>query len=295
MHRFHGFWPFGAASQGPSSDPRHPFHGHRCGEGHPRGPGAFFDAFRARADRLRQARDLREECRAQIDDENDDEPRFGFASRRGPGGHGPGFPGGGPFGGGPGGRGFAPFGFGGGPGGLGFRMGRKLSSSDLQLVLLALIGEQPRHGYDLIKRIEEHSNGFYAPSPGVVYPALTYLEEAGDAVAEAEGSRKLYRLTDQGRDRLAERRAEADALLAQLAELGRGMDRVREAFAGGMDPREVESLRGAWARSPEVLAATSELREALAERRGATRAEWLRIAEIIREATAAIRAEKGEK
>lgn len=129
--------------------------------------------------------------------------------------------------GGPGFFGFAP----GGPGGFDFRAGRKLSSADLQLLLLALLGEQGRHGYDLIKAIEERSKGFYVPSPGVIYPALTYLEEAGDAVAEAKGSRKLYELTDTGRANLESRRAEADQLLAQLDELGRRMGRLRDAFS----------------------------------------------------------------
>jgi hypothetical protein len=58
----------------------------------------------------------------------------------------------------------------------GFRTGRKLASDDLQLLLLALIAEKPSHGYDLIKLLEERSGGYYVPSPGMIYPALTYLE-----------------------------------------------------------------------------------------------------------------------
>ncbi len=116
------------------------------------------------------------------------------------------------------------FGFGGGgAAGFEFRSGRKLSSAELQLVLLALIKERPRHGYDLIKAIDEKSGGFYVPSPGVIYPALTYLEEAGEVVAEAEGSRKLYSLTDAGKARLTKRREEADELLARLDAIGRRM------------------------------------------------------------------------
>ena len=152
------------------------------------------------------------------------------------------------------GHGFRPFGFGGGPGDFGFRAGRKISSKDLQLLLLALVGEKPRHGYDLIKAIEELSNGFYSPSPGVIYPALTYLEEAGDAASEAEGTRKLYHLTEAGRATLLARRAEADGILDQLKEQGRRMDRVREAFSGeesgeeeGFDPFR----RGAFSAVPE--------------------------------------------
>jgi len=61
-------------------------------------------------------------------------------------------------------------------GGRGMRAGKMLGSGDLQLVILVLLSEKPRHGYEIIKAIEEHCSGIYAPSPGVVYPALTYLE-----------------------------------------------------------------------------------------------------------------------
>ena len=79
------------------------------------------------------------------------------------------------------GEGFGPGGRG-GPGGFG--PGRKLGSADLQLLLLALLAEKPSHGYELIKALEERSSGYYSPSPGMVYPALTYLEELGHASVE---------------------------------------------------------------------------------------------------------------
>src|SRR6202140_4824280 len=126
----------------------------------------------------------------------------------------------------------ARFGHGVGLGGRGFFGGRKLGSGELQLVILALLEERPRHGYEIIKALEETSKGFYAPSPGMVYPALTYLEEVGYATVEAEGSKKLYRITDAGLARLNEDRALAEAVLAQLARIGGRMDRVRQAFAG---------------------------------------------------------------
>jgi DNA-binding PadR family transcriptional regulator len=191
-----------------------------------------------------------------------------------------------------GGHGFRHFGFGGGgPGGFGFRSGRKLSSGDLQLLLLALLGEKPRHGYDLIKAVEERSKGFYSPSPGVIYPALTYLEEAGEAVPEAE--RKLYRLTDAGRARLEERRADADALLERLAEMGRGMDRLREAFESDGDEEGGPLHRGGRAGVPELHEARHLLRSALHEKRGAPREELLRVAEILRRAADEIRRAPG--
>src|SRR5579863_2576903 len=93
-----------------------------------------------------------------------------------------------------GGRGFGGrfggwFAEGGELGGRGFGMGRKLASADLQLLILGLLADKPRHGYEIIKSLDGLSKGFYAPSPGMVYPALTYLEEIGHATVETEGTR----------------------------------------------------------------------------------------------------------
>ena len=70
--------------------------------------------------------------------------------------------------------------------------GRKLSSNDLQLLLLALLAEKPAHGYELIRALEERSGGAYAPSPGMIYPALTYLEELGHAEADGLATNATY-------------------------------------------------------------------------------------------------------
>jgi DNA-binding PadR family transcriptional regulator len=125
----------------------------------------------------------------------------------------------------------AAFVHGGGLGRRGFFGGRKLGSGDLQLLIMALLEERPRHGYEIIKALEETSKGFYVPSPGMVYPALTYLEEIGYATVEADGSKKLYRITDAGLAKLNEDRALVDAMLSQLARIGGKMDQVRKAFA----------------------------------------------------------------
>src|ERR1700689_5754555 len=125
------------------------------------------------------------------------------------------------------GRGFME---GGGMGGRGLGMGRKLASVDLQLLILGLLAEKPRHGYEIIKALDERSKGFYIPSPGMVYPALTYLEEIGHATAEAEGARKLYHITDAGKGHLESNRGAADALFAQFGRVGERMDRVRRAM-----------------------------------------------------------------
>jgi DNA-binding PadR family transcriptional regulator len=180
--------------------------------------------------------------------------------------------------------GFAAAGFGEGMGMIGkaFLAGRRLASGELQLVLLALLSERPRHGYELIKALEERSGGFYSPSPGMVYPALTWLEEMGYASVTAEGARKLFSITDSGRQYLGENQEAADTMLRQLEYIGRRMGRVREIFGGPVEEDEA----GAQA----LGAARRDLHAALREKHGASTAEKDRIAQVLREATARIRA-----
>jgi DNA-binding PadR family transcriptional regulator len=115
-------------------------------------------------------------------------------------------------------------------GGRGMRAGKMLGSGDLQLIILVLLSEKPRHGYEIIKAIEEHCSGIYAPSPGVVYPALTYLEETGFAVSETEGAKKLYRIAGPGIEHLAAHGAEADEMLEQLSRFGKKMAQFQRQF-----------------------------------------------------------------
>lgn len=127
-----------------------------------------------------------------------------------------------------------------------FRIGRMLASGDLRLVALFLIEQQPRHGYDLIKAIEEHSKGFYSPSPGIVYPALTYLEEAGYVTSAAEGNKKLYTITEEGRAHLNDNREAIQSTLDFLAKAGSGMEHLRERLASQdfpFTPGEAEQFR----------------------------------------------------
>ena len=100
------------------------------------------------------------------------------------------------------------------------RARRMLAQGDLRLLALALIAEQPRHGYEIIKVLEDKTGGWYAPSPGIVYPTLTYLEEAGYVTAQADGAKKLYTITAEGRAYLEENRAFVDALLERLEAVG---------------------------------------------------------------------------
>ncbi|HEY1900460.1 MAG TPA: PadR family transcriptional regulator [Steroidobacteraceae bacterium] len=191
--------------------------------------------------------------------------------------------------------GFGPhFGEGFGPGGGGhggFGPGRKLGSADLQLLLLALLAEKPSHGYELIKALEERSSGYYAPSPGMVYPALTYLEELGHASVEPEGTRKLYSATAAGLQHLADNRAALDTLLAQLQQIGRRMQKFRRGARpdadAGADPAAGKPRQDEG--TPELQVARFDLKLALSATADAPPDEQLRIAAILRKAAADIR------
>jgi DNA-binding PadR family transcriptional regulator len=100
--------------------------------------------------------------------------------------------------------------------------GRMFGHGDLKLLLLALIEQQPRHGYELIRIIEDMFHGQYSPSPGAIYPTLTMLEELGHAeVTNEQGGRKLYAITDAGRAYLDENRDAVDAVTARTEQSAR--------------------------------------------------------------------------
>jgi DNA-binding PadR family transcriptional regulator len=90
---------------------------------------------------------------------------------------------------------------------------------DLRLVVLQLIAEKPRHGYEIIKAIEELVGGAYSPSPGVVYPTLTLLEELGQVTVAEQDGKKLHTITEVGRAALEENRAAVDALQTRMAQV----------------------------------------------------------------------------
>jgi DNA-binding PadR family transcriptional regulator len=177
------------------------------------------------------------------------------------------------------------FGFGGRRGMMGggdmMRAGRVLAQGDLRLIALALIAEQPRHGYEIIKVLEEKTGDWYSPSPGIVYPTLTYLEEAGYVTAQADGAKKLYTITDDGRAHLQANRELATALLAALNAVGERVNRMR-----GRDEGEAE--RGPSV-PPLVRAALLNLREAAASRlEGDVDAE-AKVVEVLARAAAEIK------
>ena len=104
----------------------------------------------------------------------------------------------------------------GGPGGGRGGPGRMLEAGDLRFLMLHLMKEAPRHGYEIIKSIEEMLGGSYAPSPGIVYPTLTMLEEMGEAAVAVEGTRKLYSITPEGAAVLEKNQATVNVILDRM-------------------------------------------------------------------------------
>ncbi|MDD3181485.1 MAG: PadR family transcriptional regulator [Alphaproteobacteria bacterium] len=124
----------------------------------------------------------------------------------------------------------------------GGRRGRLLSHGDLRLITIALLGDKPRHGYEIIKSIEEKLGGAYAPSPGVIYPTLTMLEELGHVTVTAHDGKKMHTLTPEGQAYLDANRASVEVLEAKMAT-------IRATF--GQTP------------SPEIIRAMENMRLAL--------------------------------
>jgi DNA-binding PadR family transcriptional regulator len=154
----------------------------------------------------------------------------------------------------------------------GFGAGRErfFEGGHLQLVILQLIAENPSYGYEIIKTIEERLSGGYAPSPGVVYPTLTLLEEEGFATSSTEGNKKLYAATEQGKEYLKSNAATVKAIFGR-------MEQARKVFGRG--------------RSPQIARALMNLKFALKMRvgRGDLSAEQLsKIAEALDAAARAI-------
>ncbi|BAM91199.1 conserved hypothetical protein [Bradyrhizobium oligotrophicum S58] len=148
--------------------------------------------------------------------------------------------------------------------------GRFFGPGDLRSLLLWLIGEKPRHGYELIKAVEQLVGGAYSPSPGSVYPILSLLEDMGQIeAASAEGGKKLFAITDAGRAALKDDAAAIEGLLSRMRIMARTM--------GGMRPPE------------QVLQTVQTLKMALKMHRpGWSEAEAKRVSDILTRAIAEI-------
>ncbi|RWD66524.1 MAG: PadR family transcriptional regulator [Mesorhizobium sp.] len=192
------------------------------------------------------------------------------------------------------GGGFGPFGHGmrgggrGGPGDV-FRAGRMLADGDLKLITLSLLAEAPRHGYDIIKALEERTSGIYSPSPGVVYPTLTFLEEAGYAVSSSEGNKKVFSITEAGRAHLEENREMIDHVLDHLERFGRKMAKARDWF-GWSDDSEDGGRRGRHEKRDRFRALRHRLRAALSDIVDAPEDKQAEAISILEDAAAALEA-----
>jgi DNA-binding PadR family transcriptional regulator len=163
------------------------------------------------------------------------------------------------------------------------RAGRVLSQGDLRLIILALIADQPRHGYEIIKLIEDKTENWYSPSPGIIYPTLTYLEEAGYATAQTQGAKKLYAITAEGRAHLTENRDMANAMLGRLTTVGARFARMRRSAE-----QSGENGRGSTL-PPLVRAAFDNLRTAAVENIDADSANEVKIVDVLARAAVELR------
>ncbi|KTB73337.1 MULTISPECIES: PadR family transcriptional regulator [Pseudomonas] len=138
---------------------------------------------------------------------------------------------------------------------------RVFAPGDLKLLLLALIAEQPAHGYDLIRKIEGLFEGAYCPSPGVIYPTLTFLEESEMVVGDAQAGKKLYTITDAGRQSLKNQAVALEGVRMRIdvsKRSLRGHDRPPEIHEAVHNLRHALQMHhGRW--SPEEILRVSEL------------------------------------
>lgn len=113
--------------------------------------------------------------------------------------------------------------------------GRLFETGELRFVILSYIAEKPAHGYEIMKGIAEQLGGAYAPSAGVIYPTLSQLEDEGLATVVAEGGKKLYTITEAGRQELAANKERIDQLLGRIRQMG-------EAFGSGRSPQIMRAI-----------------------------------------------------
>lgn len=169
----------------------------------------------------------------------------------------------------------------------GGRIGRFLAHGDLRFLLLKLISEKPSHGYELIKDIEDRVAGAYTPSPGVIYPTLTLLEELGwIRAAQSDGTRKLFEVTPDGLLALDANKPTVEDIFAR-------MDKAQaDKKAAPDDEGDVAAFWKHRHRHREVRHALHEMRDALRQRAWDKALSYTQvdaIVDIIRDATKSIR------
>lgn len=149
-----------------------------------------------------------------------------------------------------------------GPRGRGPKM---FDAGAMRYVVLQLIADKPRHGYEIIKELEQRSGGGYSPSPGAIYPLLSMLLDMGHVVASADGNKKLHTITPEGEAFLAENRQFVDAILARLAEGDEHREGLRNAMhelkhaaieqarASNHSPERIEQIRAILRKAAEDI------------------------------------------
>lgn len=172
------------------------------------------------------------------------------------------------------------------------RRSKWLSVEDLRLVILHLLSEKPRHGYEIIRAIEAHTSGFYAPSPGMVYPALSGLETDGLVTAKESGTKKIFELTSQGTALLRKNAQTTVTIMEQIKTFGEKMayfqnqllqeEQANERWGGGFG-RENLDLK------TEFVKTRRELKAAIFEKIAASFEEKKRVIDAMKRAVAEIR------
>ena len=121
---------------------------------------------------------------------------------------------------------------------------RMFEGGELRLVLLKLIADEPRHGYQLIRAVEEMTEGEYAPSPGIVYPTLTMLEDMGLIQEQkSKDAKKVFEATEEGRAHLEENSEEVEDLISKLEGHGEGRRRGQRPEIGRAIGNLMSALR----------------------------------------------------
>ncbi|MEL4013694.1 PadR family transcriptional regulator [Dryocola clanedunensis] len=162
-----------------------------------------------------------------------------------------------------------------------FLRGRKFGADELQLLLLSMLKDRASYGYELIKILAEKSGGFYTPSPGVIYPALTYMEDVGYVNVQQEGTRKRYAINEQGEAYLADNQPTADALLAKLEMFARQSDSVNQAMFEHRQPF-----------APSLTQAIHDLRSQLHAYHGSSEEIQAQAADIVNQAVSQLKSIK---
>lgn len=172
------------------------------------------------------------------------------------------------------------------------RRSKWLSSDDLHLVILNMLAERPMHGYEIIRRIEAYTSGFYAPSPGMVYPLLSRLETDGLAFLKASGTKKIFELTPYGTSLLNKNRQTVITIMEQIKTFGEKMayfqnqllqeEQANERWGGkfGRDNLDLKT---------EFMKVRRELKAAIFEKASASFDEKKRVLEVMKRAVTEIR------